>query len=454
MKEYITDSIFIKNKNKDFKFFPLEIFKWRIIEKNDELEYHKIGKFNENSKITALVSPSNYRLLYDILLIDKDFSLYEPEYNKDNFYLKKNIDKNQIINEFHKYMKRSYLSYLNYSTLKNIGLKRVEQFMIILSAISFKNIFVQDNAFFKEEFIVKKIVWDKNKIYKKDVHLDLIRFIYVIHRKLNYTFLEVFSYILKLYSNLKCSDPFSDEGIVFFEDDNELYNIYKEIIEEEVYYNRVLLESEKGEKAIINKPIMEYDDILTNYYLLQNEEYFEGKIIQYEESKYLLLEQIKYLKNIIPLKDILLSIQLLEKMQKINIKNFKIEVPLNLIKRINISKNKNWLSFDLWITIYNKHDLMFHEIVEPIDIEKLTFTCPLCDNNVYSITPEKLFCSNKSCKFTFHRGNLKNMGIKRISIENIIEGLKNDVILTEKDNGGNIPLFLKRNDNFFSFWIN
>ena len=241
MKEYITDSIFIKNKNKDFKFFPLEIFKWKISEKNDELEYQKSGKFPENSQITALVSPSNYRLIYDILLIDKNFSLYEPEYNKDNFYIKKEINKNKIISEFNKYMKRSYLSYLNYSTLKNIGLKRVEQFMIILSAISFKNMFVHDNAFFKSEFIVKKIILDKNQVYKKDNKLDLIRFIYVIHRKLNYTFLEVFSYILKLYSTLKCSDPFSDEGIVFFEDDNELYNIYKEIKEEEVYYNIVFL---------------------------------------------------------------------------------------------------------------------------------------------------------------------------------------------------------------------
>jgi len=453
MNEYITDSIYFKKKSKDFFFYPNEIFKWKIADGHEGLEYIKTGKFKGGSSITGVVSSTNYRLLHDILYIDKNPNLYNPEYNKDGFYKKYTIDSIEINNQFDNYMKRSYLSYLSYVSLKNIGLKRIEQFLILLSGILFSNKKIYDNLFITS-FTIKKVIYEKKQIYKKDSKLNLINFIHAIQNKLNYEFLDIFSYILKLYSELKCSDPFSPEGIEFFEDDNEMYDAYYEISENEVYINRILLTSDKKQKIVVNKPVEEYSSLIMDYYLLQKEDYFEDKILISKIDAPSIIEVISYLNNIIPLKDIFLSIQLLNKMKKIDLDNLHIGISSSLKSRLNIKDNKKWITLDLWKDIYNNTDYIFNQIIEPIEIDKISFVCPLCDNNVYSITPEKLFCSKLGCNFTFHRSNLKKLGIKRISLENIIESIKNKSILIQKDSkDGNIPLFLKENDGFYSLWI-
>ena len=145
MKEYLTDSIYFKKNNTDFKFYPNEMFKWKISEGYDGLEYSKNGSLDSVSEITGLVSPSNYRLLHDILHIDNSASLYAPEYNKDKFLSKYKVNKKEVFSEFDNYMKRSYISYLSYNSLKNIGLKRVEQFIILLASISYSNTKAYDN---------------------------------------------------------------------------------------------------------------------------------------------------------------------------------------------------------------------------------------------------------------------------------------------------------------------
>ena len=453
MREYITDSIFFKKNNKDFLFSANEIYTWKIVDGEDGFLYKKTGNKELSNEITGVVSSSNYRLLFDILNIDKDAHLYLPEYNQKRFINKYKISKKDIDIEFDKYMKRSYISYLSYISLKNIGLKRIESFLILLSTVLFSEKKIYDNIFINNDLTVSKINIDKKQLHKKDIYVNLYLFIYSASIELNYEFVDVFSYILKLYSELKCSDPFKKEGFEFFEDDNELYIIYNEIKETDVYINRILLTSNKGEQIVINKGIDIYSDIINNYYLLQEEDYFEKKIISSSDYAPSIIDIIKYLNKIIPLKDILLSIQLLERMKKINIKDSRIEIKKNLKNRLNLGLNKDWISLELWERIYNNVDFVFNEIIEPIDIDKITFECPVCKNNVYSITPQKLFCSSKYCNFTFHRSNLASLGVEKISLENIVEGIKNKSILLEDKNGKNIPVFLKNNKDFYSFWI-
>jgi len=454
MREYITDSIYFKQKNKDFLFFANEIFRWKISDGYNGLEYTKSGKFLGNKSITGLISSTNYRLLYDVLQIDDNPSLYEPEYNKNGFHKDYKVNKKEIFLEFDKYMKRSYISYLSYESLKNIGLKRIEPFIIMLSSISFSKKVIYDNLFLSNDFVIKDIKKD-NKILKlNDKKVDLIRFIYAVYNELDFEFLDVFSYILKLYSELKCTNPFSKEGIEFFEDDNELYYLYREIRNNKINIEKILIIDKNNKKIVVKKTLKKERDFIIDYYLLQKETYFIDKILSSEKPAPSIIEIIKYNMNIFPFKDILLSIQLLERMKKIDLSNLNLSISKLLLKRMNININKEWVSLKLWKDIYDNTDYIFNEIIEPIDIDKLSFQCPVCGNNVYSITPQNLFCSKKNCNFAFHRTNLKNLGIKRISLENIIEGIKNGTILIEDDKKEkNIPLFVHKKDDFYSFWI-
>lgn len=461
MKEFLTDSIYFKKNNKDFLFFPNDIFKWRV-ENNEDYFFINRSKNNKVDKIkhiSGVVSPSNYRIINDILELDKNALFYYPEKVKSSFT--KNalykINKNEIALEFEKYMKRGYISYLSYSSLKNLGLKRIEQFIVLLSSISFEKDFKYDNLKIKNESVIVNIVKNKKESSIKDKYLDLNRFIYAVHNELNYEFIDIFSHILKLYAELKCSDPFDNKGILFFEDDNPLYNIFKKISNIEVFYNKEIIEIEnsltkKRNRLQVNK-IKTKSSLLKDYYLMQNEDFFQNKVLVSKEEYPTIIDITKYLKNIFPFKDILLTIQLLERMKKIRISDMKITINPSLKKRLEPKVNKDWVSLNKWREIYSNVDYIYNDIINPIYSEKIQFCCPLCENNVYSITPQQLFCSKLGCNFALFRTNLKSFGVKKISLENMIDGLKNKSILLEKDNGGQLPVFLKQNKDFFYFWI-
>lgn len=461
MKEFITDSIYFKKNKKDFLFFANDIFKWRV--ENDEDSFYINNENNpivkDIQKISGVVSPSNYRLINDILFLDKNAIFYYPEKVKNEFSKKYQfkINPKEIYIEFEKYMKRGYISYLSYSSLKNIGLKRIEQFLVLLSSISFEKDFKYDNFKIKNNSTVFNIVKDKKITQVKEEYLDLNRFIYTVHNELGYEYVDIFSHILKLYAELKCSDPFDIKGIVFFEDDNPIYDIFKKISNIEISYIKEIIDIEnsvtkKKSRLQIKKTDIK-SSILIDYYFLQKESYFSNKVLSSKDNYPTLIDTVKYLKNIFPFKDILLTIQLLERMKKIKIFDMKITINPSLKKRLELRVNKDWVDLKKWQEIYSNVDYIYNDIIDPIYTDKIHFSCPLCDNNVYSITPQQLFCSQVGCNFALYRTNLKSVGVNKISLENMIDGLENKTILLEKDKGGQLPVFLKQNKDFFSFWI-
>jgi len=456
MKEFLTDSIYFKKKHKDFLFFANDIFIWRVDNKDNEFFFNKSIKKNIDfaEKISAVVSPSNYRLINDVLILDDNAKFYYPSKNKDIFLKKNrfNVDKKAIKLEFERYMKRGYISYLSYSSLKNIGLKRIEQFVILLSSVSFEKDLMYDNIKISKNEIIKKVISDTEDKFFLNKKVKLLNFIYVVHNELNYEFIDIFSHILKLYSELKCTDPFDTNGVVFFEDDNPLYDIYKKISNKKVFYRKKIIYIDNN-KIVVNTT-NEKSKILINYYFLQKEDYFEGKILESKKAFPSIINLIKYVNKIIPFKDVLLTLQLLERMNKISIFDMRISINSSIRKRLEIRNNKKWAELKTWSDIYKNLDYIYNDIIDPIYTEKIQFECPLCGNNVYSITPQQMFCSKMECNFAMYRTNLKSFGVKKISLDNMIDGLKNKSVLLEKDDGGQLPVFLKKNSDFYSFWIN
>src|SRR5574344_951253 len=143
MLTHITDSLYHHSHNPDF-FCSQELCKWTLISnKNDyNLVKKEIRKMDFKDDVIAIVSPSNYKLLFDL----KEFNVkrfYRPE-----FYEKREtfeVDYKKIDKLFENFLKRSYISYLNYEKLQNLGLNRIEQFVICLAFILFKGYSNSDN---------------------------------------------------------------------------------------------------------------------------------------------------------------------------------------------------------------------------------------------------------------------------------------------------------------------
>jgi len=156
VKTFLTDSIYIKKQYPDF-MFASNIFFWKLSEDSNgyiELTSKKIVKENIESPLVGIVSPTNYRLIYDILSIDKNAEFYKPEDFRFGKRKKIKFNKETIYKEFDKYIKRSYLSYLNYENLRRIGLKRIEQYVLMLGVLSFRNTLIYDNLLVKKEEII------------------------------------------------------------------------------------------------------------------------------------------------------------------------------------------------------------------------------------------------------------------------------------------------------------
>ena len=100
----------------------------------------------------------------------KEFNVkrfYRPEFyeRRETF----EVDYRKIDKLFENFLKRSYISYLNYEKLQNLGLNRIEQFVICLAFILFKGYsnsdnLIIDNKVYKIEKIEKiRTVKIKNK---------------------------------------------------------------------------------------------------------------------------------------------------------------------------------------------------------------------------------------------------------------------------------------------------
>jgi len=458
MTNFITDSIKVRKKYTDF-IFTNELYRWTLKENSegyiDTARRYIAKKKLFSEKIKGIVSPTNYKLIYDILQVDKNAKFYKPEDFAFGKRVELNIDKNKINQLFENSLKRSYLSFLNYDHLRNIGLKRVEQYILMLSTVSLGNSFISDNLFHKEDISIDKITTLKIiKVNTKKV--KLLNFIYVLNKKYNYSFDDISSFLFKAYSELKITDPFNESGFIFLEEeDSDIYETYKEIVnkEIEVQVKELTYKTKKGQdKKIIIRQSKASEEI-NNYYMLQSEEYFEQKqlVCNLEYPNIMLLEPI--LSHIMPLKDLVLTLKILLKLGKIQSNRMVLSIEEELKKKLKPKQNAAWLNKSIWKEIYENKDYLFSNTIDPITTEYIEFSCPVCGDGRYKPTPQKIFCGYRGCRFKFNRINLKSFGIPKISVDQTLEALANKSLMIKKSDGKNLVLFLNNKEDYYYLYI-
>lgn len=455
MYTYITDSLFFYQKNKDF-IYKNELYKWTLKYSYNELKLHKkiidikVEKKLEE-EIIGIVSPSNYKLLFELKELNLK-KIYFPELFEKRLNIK--INYKEIDNLFEKYLKRSYLSFLNYEKLQRLGLNRIEQYLIILNIVGFLNYKNTDNILLNKNYKIKNIK-QENEIIIPNGRISLLKAIRMISLKYNYTFDEASKLLLQLYGKMNISDPFKEDGfsllrkIKEYPDLNILFiNILKK--EQAIIRKTLLLEDDNGSKKeiIINK-LIEKDKDITNYFGFQEEEYFLEKYLV--PNKQLFNIEIIYenLKDIIPLKDFVLTIKSLLKLDKIKCINNFLYVLNEEIKPLKIKSNYEWISKQKWKEIYELKTFSFNNILEEINIDSIDYKCPCCGYDDYIVSPMRFFCKNRNCKFIFDRLTLKIVEVKPILEEKMKEAFIHKKVFIRNKNGKNFIAYLRNKDNYY-----
>lgn len=369
---FITNSMYIHNNNKDF-LFKTELFKWTIKPNKNTIGLDKtpidkkiIDKI-KYEEIIGIISPSNYRLLFELKEIN-----YKKLYFPETYEIGKsvNIDIRTIDFLFEKYLKRSYISFLNYEKLQNLGLNRIEQYLILLNFSLLKKFKNFDNLLIYEKLKIISFQKKETKSYKEK-KIDLFKFLRFLSFKYDMSFDEATKYVIYLYTNLYITDPFFEEGFVFLKKINDLEkksinDLFVKLLKKEIFFDVFHLETQniKGNKKefIINK-LIEEDENLIYYFGFQKEEYITDTFIFPENEINNIDYLLSNLKEIIPIRDIFLTLKSLLKLGKVknNKMFFFIEDKYNSLLRLK--HNIEWISKKNWEHIYLEHSYSFNNIL-------------------------------------------------------------------------------------------
>jgi len=475
MKQLVTDYKFFHRKHKEFDFFQNEILPWKLVESDYGLIYERKSKRTlgrqkkiNYRRVSGVVSPSNYRLIFDMLKSFEESSFYKPHryFNLSPFKYPYEPNKKEIYETYSKFIVRGFISFLFSLELNQLGFKRIEQFLAILAKVevsSEKSYF--DNQYIAgtnhKELTITKITQIKEKQLSIGKKIDLVRFVsaYSIFNKI--PFFDVIKKVESLYYYGGCSDPFDKFGVEFYQPnnkdpfDNSLFEFYSKIASKKnIIISISVVELGSGKKI----PIKTAKNILKelNLYLqLQEKSYFVDQILISEDSNVKFLDSfflIKALNKYMPLKDSILTIQLLVKLNRISFEDSffgKIKVTEDDIQVF--TEHHNWLDYDYWDDIYSSPDYSFD--LEPINPNKNKFKCPICnEDNSIVVSPLRVSCKTRKCKFKFLRNNLGSVGVSKVKVEDIYNLFKDGGGLIEKDVGGFLSVFINRVGDTYTFW--
>ena len=390
MITHITDSIAIHRKNRDF-FFCKDLFFWHFKGSGENFGVQKKlrKQISFGEEIIGICTSSNYRLQYELKNIGCT-KIYYPE-----FYEKRKLFKISPEVEFDKYLKRSYLSLLNYDSLKHLGLNRIEQFLVCLTFLGVQKKF-SDNIYLKGFFeeIESKIVEYE---YKKFKIINVLAFL----ESKGMPFSDAFRFLLSQAGSMNISDPFLSSFALLskIEHGKELLSCLRGKYKE--------TKCKIGDKYTVLKT---FD---SPYHLEQLKEYKKGDWIEPDEVRWAKRLELAWdvLKDIMPLKDFLMTVDSLKEMGRLDENLYY--VGENLFPKDNV----NWISKKTWAQIYKEQSYSFNDIIDLIRVSKNSFECPLCGNNSFRSTPISFYCK---CGFSFKR---KSFNIS-ISQDKMIEALK------------------------------
>lgn len=456
MYDFITDSVFLRKK-KGF-IFANSIFSWKI-KKNKE-DYEIVSHIHDiklrsklsNTELIAVVSPSNYKLLYDLKHL-KVKKTYMPEFYENGKLVK--FDNVYIVEQFNNFLKRGYLSFLNYGPLSKMGFNRIEQFIICLRILASENMILHDNVLLPQESYVHSSSFLKSKT----VLLRRLRFSLVIgllSKEMGLNFQQASKLLLQLYGELLISDPFHPEGFVVLrpsKEHSEILNLLKRLLNRKISYDVYILEvgdkdKKRTTKISIKKLSKGGDKIIDKYLLFQKEDYFEGKILNETGKPSLSHTMLSFLK-FFPVKDTALTLKSLIKLEKIEEIDGSLRTSKLVKKRLSVKENMEWINVRTWEEIYKRDISDFNYFLNEIYSKKVIFKCPVCDEEDISSTPMRFFCTSSSCNFAFDRTTLNIVGVKSVDIDKMEEAFSNKAVFVKNSNGKNFISYLKNNKDYY-----
>ncbi len=422
MKTYITDS---KHLSKTNQFvFANKLYDYRIQDTEEgKIIVPQIYKRIFNKDIEGILCPSNYHLIYDILSINPNANFYNSfDFKWTDKPIKIDQEKNKqlMIN----YIKRSYISYLVSKELSSMGLKRIEQY-IILSIISLlknqKNLTVETFELIKEEPL-------------KDIHS--MYFIHYVAKQENKSIKEILKQMLVEYGKGYSTSPFVPLIL------KEKHTFYK-------YYEKLKKTTKTIKTFLINnKEVIHIsDDPVIAEYLNTPTTIFKKQIIQKEKKPTLPLIYL-YSKDIFPYRDMLLTITLLFQMKFLNE-----DLSLNFNEeKLQVLYNLEWLDSNLWKKVYDNLDFNFGHIFSSLNIKEKGFRCPVCNSRSYHILPLRIQCAN--CKFSINRYLPQHFKLEKLTIEEVISLLNNKTILKKNKLDNTLSIgFKKLNENLYGLEV-
>lgn len=389
MNVYITDNPEIQKKLTGESFLAYQLYDWRVVVdlNNGELERKVTRKakrriildtIKNNNTIIAIIAPSNYKLLYDLIFAKKNFGktlkLYfwhNWEQRKETKLTKEYIE--AIEKEFENYLKRGYLSLKLYNELAFYNFTRIEQFFIVLKIAHLNSqIKTTKELGLPEKYKLKKV---DNSSKRVDI-LGMIRVLSFLYR----SFVRAIDKLTYHVRKGDITDPFAGD-FVFLNTKNSLFKIYEEHKNSNLY-----LGIETDEK-----------------YLKKNK----------AGTSFIINELCK----IIPLCDVLKTLRYLASSNFLSIDEsgigFDVFTPLSLDDLI---KYEAYYDSAVWNKAYNYPNYSFVNIFPNIQAILPMFRCPLCSVNHFVIFPRYFSCENPKCSFYFPR-IVKPGGISKLLTE-------------------------------------
>lgn len=412
MTLYLTDNPEIKKTLFGDSFLLYQIFDWRIIPKESDLQEDifdlkrkfKLGKFrNEvklNDTIIAIIAPSNYKLIYDLLYIKETFNKNIVFYSWDNWSKRKKlkINEKQIKKNFNEYLQRGFFTKLIYKELSFFNLQRVEQLVFILGVNSINKILKCGNLGFSI-----------NKTQNELENIDTIGTLRLLISS-GYTLRKAIDKLIYHSRKNDITDPFLNE-FVFLNENNSLFKKIKDNLNSNVYFG--LNDSNEKTCNCSFSSLIE----LTNGFL--------------------------------PLTDILKTLRFLEKNDLINT-DFSNKGFLKSDIDFSIEDLKiyfNYLSSKKWNEAYKTNSFAFGSLFPKIEIVELKYSCPLCGSTELKSSPKHFFCSDINCSLYVNR-IINPGGIKKQVTENeFIRLINHGSALIKNKIGGYNRFLLEKKEN-------
>ncbi len=413
MTLFITDNPEIKKTLSGDSFLLYQLFDWRIIPKESDLNEDifdlkrkfKLGKFRDtlklNESIIAIVAPSNYKLIYDLLYIKETFNKNITFYSWDKWNTRKKmkINEKKIKKDFNEYLQRGYFTKLIFKELSYFNLQRVEQLVFILGVNSINKILKCGNLGFG---INQSIETEPNEYNTIGIIRILISSGYSLRKAIDKL----------IYHSRKndITDPFLNNFIFL----NETNSLFKKI----------------------------NDKINTNIYLGINENNEKTQACSFTSL-------IELTKDFIPLTDILKTLRFLEKNDLIKTdfsnKGFlKVDIDFTIE---DIKLYFNYLSSKTWNEAYKTNSFSFGSLFPKIEIVELKYSCPLCGSSELKSSPKHFFCSDINCLLYVNR-IINPGGIKKQVTENeFIRLINHGSALIKNKIGGYNRFLLEKNEN-------